>query len=143
MLGGRYHDQVIDEIWLDVFGCWIVARTLNQLRDIQPLHNMSKKIIGFGKRRIIRCAYEELTTIRIRSRICHCHCTSRIVTFDWLIRELVARTAGTTLLWVLAQRITCLNDMEACPRLKHTVEDQPIIEVVLCQEHKVVHRLGS
>src|SRR5947209_8045145 len=102
---------------------------------------MSKKIILLGKR-IVGCADKELAAVRICSRICHCHCTSRIVSLDRLIRELVTRITGTTLLWIIAKRITCLNNLIASP-LEYTVEDQPIIEVVLCQEHKVVHRLGS
>src|SRR5579875_144786 len=94
---------------------------------------MSKQIIRLCQLRcVVSGADEELTAVCVWPGVRHRHAPLRIVSLHRLIIKLVAWSTRPLAGW-----IACLNDETR----DHAMEDQTVIEVVLCQEDKVIDRM--
>src|SRR5262249_7671812 len=126
-------NNVVHNIWSDIFGRSIISWTLNLLRNIQTLNNVAKEIIILAKRFcIITRVNKKLTTVRIRPRIGHSNRACCIVTLNRLIIKLVTWTTST-----ISFGITTLNNLIR----QDTMELYPIIKVVLSQENEIIDRV--
>src|SRR6266568_6845749 len=134
LLGCHKHNHMVDDIRFNLLRTWIVAGALYLAYHIHTLHDIPKQIILLLQFLcVIYGTDEKLAPIGIWARIGHCYRTRGVFSLYRLVVEFIARTTLTITLWVARLDNEVSND---------AMEDQPIIEPLLGQEHKVVHGVG-
>src|SRR5579859_901553 len=127
------HDHVLNNVGYNFRGFGVVrVWPLNLQSNIHALDDATKEIIRFGQLRgVIGERDEKLAAVGIRATVRHSDLALDIIAQHRLVFALIAWAAGAS-----TQGIAALNNKARY----HAMEFQPIIEVVLGQEDKVVDR---
>src|SRR5450759_4136760 len=122
-----------------------IARSIDDLvDDVHALRDLAEQRVVLRQAAgEIGLADEELAAIRVRAGVGHRHGAAHVVALDALVRERVARSAGTDatgvqrrLLAVLA--VACLGDEARDDAVEHDV----VVEALLGEVDEVLRGLG-